>query len=191
MLVSTIDIVAKPVQAYRTLNARPTNLPTDETPDHDPHDPLQPGPNLPAHILLGGDARTTLAGPANSGGCVAAAAGLTSSSASGVGGFFKAYCKGILLDIPLSAADGLRAVPRLYGEEVAAHETIRGWKSGAVAGGKQFVSGFSGGISDLVNQPYKGAKEEGVVGAAKGMGKGLVGFTSKVLSGECTSTTLI
>lgn len=181
MLVSTTDIVVKPVQTYRSLNSRANESHPQETAGSDP---LQPGPQLPAHVLLRGDATNTLAGQAHHRGCISTAAALTSSSAAGVGGFFKAYCKGIFLDIPLSAADGLRAVPRLYGEEVKDHETIRGWKSGAVAGGRQFVSGFTGGFTDLVNQPYKGASEEGAVGAAKGVGKGLVGFTSKVLSGK-------
>lgn len=181
MLVSTTDIIVKPVQTYRSLNSRDSGPQPQESAEPDP---LQPGPKLPAHILLGGDATNTLSGAANNRGCISTAAALTSSSAVGVGGFFKAYCKGFFLDIPLSAAEGLRAVPRLYGEEVKEHETIRGWKSGAVAGGRQFVSGFTGGFSDLVNQPYKGASEEGAVGAAKGLGKGLVGFSSKVLSGK-------
>lgn len=173
MLVSTTNIIVKPVQTYRSLSSRASEPRPQETGSPDP---IRPGLERPAHVVL--------AGPANNRGCISTAAALTSSSAAGVGGFFKAYCKGFFLDIPLSAADGLRAVPRLYGEEVTDHETIRGWKSGVEAGGKQFVSGFAGGFSDLVQQPYKGASEEGAVGAAKGLGKGLVGFASKVLSGE-------
>lgn len=180
MLLSTTDIIVKPVKTYRSLNPRETPDPPS-TPDPDP---LQPGPQLPAHIVLGGDPANGLAGPARKRGCWGTAAALTTSSASGVGGFFKAYTKGVLLDIPLSAADGLRAVPRLYGEEVKDHEAIRGWKSGAVAGGKGFVTGIAGGMTDLVIQPYKGAAKEGAVGAAKGLGKGTAGFVSKVLSGE-------
>lgn len=182
MLLSTTDIVVKPVKTYRSLNARESPDPPS-TPNPE-HDPLQPGAQLPAHILLGGDPANGIAGPPRKRGCWETAAALTTSSASGVGGFFRAYTKGVLLDIPLSAADGLRAVPRLYGEEVKDHEAIRGWKSGAVAGGKGFVTGIAGGMTDLVSQPYKGAAEGGAVGAAKGLGKGTVGFVSKVMSGE-------
>lgn len=182
MLLSTTDIIVKPVKTYRSLNARETPDPPS-TPNPE-HDPLQPGPQLPAQLVLGGDPANGIVEPARRRGCWGTAAALTTSSASGVGGFFKAYTKGILLDIPLSAADGLRAVPKLYGEEVKDQDAIRGWKSGAVAGGKGFVTGFTGGITDLVSQPYKGAAKEGAVGAAKGLGKGMVGFGTKVLYGK-------
>jgi len=103
---------------------------------------------------------------------------------SGVGGFFKAQWKGFLLDIPLSAAEGLRAVPKLYGEHVPERDVITDFRSGAMAGGKQFVLGISGGVTDLFLQPYTGGSRDGARGVAKGLGKGVVGFTTKVLSGE-------
>ena len=50
--------------------------------------------------------------PQNPGAAAAAAA------AQGVGRFFITSAKGIVVDIPVAAADGLRAVPNLYGEPV-------------------------------------------------------------------------
>ncbi|KAG4257551.1 hypothetical protein FPRO03_13894 [Fusarium proliferatum] len=39
--------------------------------------------------------------------------------------------------------------------------------------------GFIDGLSDLVVQPYKGAKKEGALGAAKGLGKGAMSLVTK------------
>ena len=50
-------------------------------------------------------------------------------------------------------------------------------------GGKEFIVGFYDGITGVVTQPYKGAKENGVKGALKGVGKGMVGLVSKPLAG--------
>ncbi|SPN96558.1 related to sterol glucosyltransferase [Cephalotrichum gorgonifer] len=181
MLVSSADIIVKPIQTYRSMHPSNPAHPSDPQESLDP-DPLQPGAKLPTHVLLSRDLESGLTtSRAGRRGCIATAAALTSSSAQGVGGFFKAYGKGFFLDIPLSAAEGLRAVPKMYGEEVEDRRAITGWKSGAMAGGKQFVAGFAG-VSDLVTQPVKGAVEDGAVGAAKGLGKGFVGFATKLLS---------
>jgi hypothetical protein len=105
-----------------------------------------------------------------------------------LGGFFKSFGKGFVVDIPLATTEGLRNVPRLYGEQVESHEAITDWKSGVNVAGKNFVSGMAGGFSDLVTQPYKGAREGGVVGGAVGLGKGLLGFGTKVVSSKYTAT---
>ncbi|KAL1966364.1 hypothetical protein VTN77DRAFT_4506 [Rasamsonia byssochlamydoides] len=101
------------------------------------------------------------------------------ASAESFGNFWKAYTKGVMLDVPLAAVEGLRAVPRLYGEEVKDHEKIKDWKSGAVVAAKSFAVGMSEGLTDIFVQPYKGGKEEGVLGVAKGFAKGTIGFTTK------------
>ncbi|PKS06254.1 hypothetical protein jhhlp_007000 [Lomentospora prolificans] len=177
MLVATSDIVVKPVKTYRSLNAKYSSSLDDAERGGSATPPLTPSSagssNKYANPLLY---------PGESRSCMSNTAAMVSSSVSGVGGFFKAYSKGILLDIPLSAAEGLRAVPNLYGEQVPEREKITDWKSGAFVGGKQFVTGFSGGVSDLDVQPIKGANADGVRGAAVGLGKGFVGFVTKVLS---------
>ena len=60
-------------------------------------------------------------------------------SASGVGGVFHHFSKGMLVDMPLAAADGLRAVPRLYGSEVPDHGKVKNWKTGTVVVAKVFA----------------------------------------------------
>jgi hypothetical protein len=43
------------------------------------------------------------------------------------------------------------------------------------------------GLTDIFVQPYKGAKEEGTVGALKGFGKGTVALATKTGAGESQS----
>ncbi|KAJ4288029.1 hypothetical protein N0V90_012045 [Kalmusia sp. IMI 367209] len=95
-------------------------------------------------------------------------------------GKFNAHMfQGFVVDIPLAAAEGFRAVPKLYGEEVQSHGEVTGAASGLSVAGKSFVHGFADGISDFVTKPIQGAKEEGALGFAKGAGKGVIGLASK------------
>lgn len=91
--------------------------------------------------------------------------------------------KGMLIDMPLAVSEGLRAVPRLYGDEVKNHGVVRDWKSGAVFAGRNFTHGMAEGLSDLFTQPYKGGRQEGAKGVMKGLAKGTLGATTKVSSG--------
>lgn len=93
------------------------------------------------------------------------------------------FYKGMLVDMPLAASEGLRAVPRLYGDEVKDHGDVRDWKSGAMFAGKNFTHGMSEGFSGLFTQPYKGGQQEGAKGVMKGLAKGTLGMTTKVSSG--------
>ncbi|KAI1123670.1 sterol glucosyltransferase [Nemania abortiva] len=104
------------------------------------------------------------------------------ASASGVGGFFKHYTKGFFVDIPVAFADGARAVPKLYGEEVADYGPVKDWKSGLLVSGKNLTLGLGEGFADLVVKPYEGGKEKGVVGGIVGVGKGFLGFATKTSS---------
>lgn len=106
-------------------------------------------------------------------------------SAKSVGKVVGYWYKGILVDMPLAVSEGLRAVPRLYGDEVKDHGTIHDWKSGATFARKNFVHGMADGFSDIFTQPYKGGQEEGAKGVIKGIAKGTLGVTTKVSSGMC------
>lgn len=111
---------------------------------------------------------------------------MAQASASGVGGFFKTYTKGVFIDMPLAFAEGSRALPKLYGEEVRDYGPVKDWKSGLSKSGKTLTLGIGEGFADLVVKPYKGAKEKGAVGAITGMGKGMLSFTTNVSSGKST-----
>jgi hypothetical protein len=104
-------------------------------------------------------------------------------SAGAVGGFFKAFTKGVYLDIPHALEEGMRVAPRLYGGEVYDPGPVTGWKSGGIAAGKNFSHGILEGVGGLIMSPVRGAKKEGAVGAAKGLGIGVLNLTTKVSSG--------
>lgn len=87
--------------------------------------------------------------------------------------------KATLVDVPLALADGLHAVPRLYGEKVREHGAVTDWKSGGVVAGKSFGYGFYDGLTGIVTQPMNGAKQDGALGFAKGLAKGTVGLVTK------------
>ncbi|KAH6695256.1 UDP-glucose,sterol transferase [Plectosphaerella plurivora] len=87
--------------------------------------------------------------------------------------------KGVLVDLPLAATEGLRAVPRLYGDTVEQHDPIKGFRSGVSVAGRTFVHDMRGGLTDVFVQTYEGKKAEGAAGAAKGLGTGFANFLAK------------
>ncbi|KAL4866899.1 hypothetical protein BDV12DRAFT_187099 [Aspergillus spectabilis] len=173
MVKSTADIFLKPYQEYQVFHrgrsgtSRPTTPRSLSTPaitstprlDDSTVSPIEPKPHRAATGL-----QTT--------GTMAAA------SAKGVGKVLGSYFKGVMVDIPLATTEGLRAVPRLYGEETKDHGTVKDWKSGVVVGYNAFSHGMVDGITGVFSQPYKGAKEEGAIGAIKGLAKGTIGVTA-------------
>lgn len=104
-------------------------------------------------------------------------------SAAGVGGFFKYMYRGMLLDIPLAVTEGMRNAPKLYSGEVYDPGAVTDWKSGGVAAGKNFAHGMVEGMGGLVMSPIRGAKKAGALGAAKGVGIGLLNMGTKSTSG--------
>ncbi|CAG5158146.1 uncharacterized protein ALTATR162_LOCUS5006 [Alternaria atra] len=113
----------------------------------------------------------------------AATAGkMMAASAKGFGKFNVALLKGSIVDLPLAVAEGFRAVPKLYGEEVQDYGDATNIKTGFSKAGKNFAFGISGGLSDLFVRPYEDAKKHGALGFAKGLSKGVLGFGSKTAS---------
>lgn len=108
---------------------------------------------------------------------------MSAASASGVAGFLKSSAGG-LVAIPYAFTEGFRNIPRLYGEEVRDLGTINDWKSGVSAGAKVVIYGVADGVSDIFVLPYKGAQQDGALGAVKGFGKGLAGISSKLFTGK-------
>ncbi|KAH7399751.1 hypothetical protein BKA64DRAFT_575344 [Cadophora sp. MPI-SDFR-AT-0126] len=119
---------------------------------------------------------------AKTGGQIAGA--MAGASAKSLGNALGKPAKSIFIDVPLAVADGLHAVPKLYGSKVTERDNISDFKSGAIVAGKSFVTGIAGGIAGLVVEPYKGGRKEGALGVAKGLGKGSLGFLTKTGSGE-------
>ncbi|KAJ6551478.1 hypothetical protein B0H19DRAFT_1264120 [Mycena capillaripes] len=110
------------------------------------------------------------------------AGAMAAASGKSVGAIFASVSKGLVLDMPLALTEGMRVLPKLYGEEVKDHGHVRDWKSGALVAGKTFAHTFPAGLADIVVQPYRGAKEEGTLGFVKGLGRGSVDLAVKTPS---------
>ncbi|KAE9377348.1 glycosyltransferase family 1 protein [Stipitochalara longipes BDJ] len=105
------------------------------------------------------------------------------ASAKSFGNFYGKSFKGLAVDIPLAAAEGFKNIPALYGGQIRDNGPVTDWKSGVVVGGKSFFYGMTEGLTDIFVQPYKGARDEGSLGALKGIGKGTVALASKTGAG--------
>lgn len=87
------------------------------------------------------------------------------------------------MDLSLAIAQGFHNAPRLYGDStVRTPIRVSGIQSGLKAAGSEFVFGIYDGVTGLWLQPYRGAKENGVVGFVQGVGKGFGGFILKDLA---------
>lgn len=105
------------------------------------------------------------------------------TSATSFGKLFIGLSRGALVEIPVAAADGLRAIPQIYNHEVKDYGKATDWKSGVVVAGKTFSYGIYEGFTDIFIQTYQGKKKQGAAGVAKGLAKGLVSMTTKTTAG--------
>ncbi|KAB8224498.1 hypothetical protein BDV33DRAFT_233433 [Aspergillus novoparasiticus] len=104
---------------------------------------------------------------------------LSTSPTKGMTQMTSSLVKGTLVDAPTALAEGLRNVPRLYGEKPEKSVPIEGWKSGMTHAGKSLYTGFADGLTGFVTKPYREAKTDGAAGFAKGFAKGSVELFSK------------
>jgi len=103
-----------------------------------------------------------------------------SSAARSTGRLLLSPVKGLVVDIPLAAAEGMRALPQLYGDHsYSDRKPITDWKSGSIVGAQSFADGIRQGTSDIFSQTFARKKQEGAKGVAKGLGMGLVSLTAK------------
>ncbi|KAH4020808.1 hypothetical protein HBI38_172410 [Parastagonospora nodorum] len=84
------------------------------------------------------------------------------------------------MNFTLALTQGFHNAPRLYGDEtVRRPPRVTGFHSGLRAGRDELIYGVKDGVTGLVTQPIRGAKQKGVVGAARGVGFGIGGFVLK------------
>jgi UDP:flavonoid glycosyltransferase YjiC (YdhE family) len=84
------------------------------------------------------------------------------------------------MNLNLALTQGFHNAPRLYGDEtVRRPPRVTGFHSGLRAGRDELLYGVMDGVSGIVTQPIRGAKQNGVVGAARGVGFGIGGFLLK------------
>jgi hypothetical protein len=84
------------------------------------------------------------------------------------------------MNITLALTQGFHNAPRLYGDEtVRRPPRVTGLHSGLRAGRDELIYGVTDGVTGIVTQPIRGAKERGVIGAVRGVGFGIGGFVLK------------
>ncbi|KAF1360929.1 UDP-Glycosyltransferase/glycogen phosphorylase [Lizonia empirigonia] len=84
------------------------------------------------------------------------------------------------MNITLALTQGFHNAPRLYGDQtVRRPPRVTGLHSGLRAGRDEFVYGVTDGVTGIVTQPLRGAKDRGVMGAVRGVGFGIGGFVLK------------
>ncbi|KAF1936491.1 UDP-glucose,sterol transferase [Clathrospora elynae] len=84
------------------------------------------------------------------------------------------------MNLTLAVTQGFHNAPRLYGDEtVRRPPRVTGVHSGFRAGRDELVYGVLDGVTGIVTQPYNGAKNNGVIGAVRGVGFGIGGFVLK------------
>lgn len=104
-------------------------------------------------------------------------------SSKGMGRFLKSSFSAPV-DVTMGLTKGFHNFPKMWGDDtVRPQHQVSGFKSGAVAAGKEFGFGMYDGFAGLVTQPWRGAQKEGTAGFFKGMGKGLGGFATKPFAG--------
>ncbi|RAK98717.1 UDP-Glycosyltransferase/glycogen phosphorylase [Aspergillus ibericus CBS 121593] len=174
ILKASGDIVYQPYKVMRQegSTSRPSSRSTDrETPLSN----LTPEPHLHKSKSMSSIPPSTPHPQAQS-----KAAAMASASAKATGKVLTKYVSGIMVDIPLAAAEGFRVLPGLYGDKVHDYGHVKDWKTGTIAGAKCFALGMGESFTDIFYQPYRGAKANGAVGFATGMVKGTVGVVGKM-----------
>ncbi|KAF1919008.1 hypothetical protein BDU57DRAFT_126423 [Ampelomyces quisqualis] len=84
------------------------------------------------------------------------------------------------MNLSLALTQGFHNAPRLYGDEtVRRPPRVTGFQSGLRAGRDELLYGVYDGVTGIVMQPIRGAKQNGVLGAARGVGYGIGGFVLK------------
>ncbi|ETS79828.1 hypothetical protein PFICI_07357 [Pestalotiopsis fici W106-1] len=180
MTKAVTDVVAKPVRVYRKAAfARKQQRSLEDTTAVAPGTVQQTTLNDLGKTQAA--SRPELPRPRSCGAPIGAAAVACASS---LGHILTLHTKGVFVDVPLATTEGLRAIPKLYGHEVRDHGPVRDWKSGAEVAGKNFAYGLTEGIVDLFVEPVRGGRQEGALGVAKGLGKGLVSIGTKIPSGK-------
>jgi hypothetical protein len=109
---------------------------------------------------------------------------MASASGRASGKFLGKLVSGTMVDVPLAAAEGFRTLPGLFGDKPHEIDRVTDWKSGMVAGAKNFAVGMAGMCVDPLYQPYKGARDGGALGFAGGLFKGTFGVLAKMGHGK-------
>ncbi|KAJ5496979.1 UDP-glucose sterol transferase [Penicillium fimorum] len=88
------------------------------------------------------------------------------------------------VNIGVAITQGIHNAPRLWGGLVSRKQPcVTGIRSGLKAGGNEFFFGVYDGISGLVLEPYRHAKNDKLFGPISGLGIGVLSCVTKLTSG--------
>lgn len=178
MADAAAGVVLKPIEQYRKHNAKAKGTPKIESPDVVPERIPSGASMLP--LMKEGLISELPPDPiGQEEPSKSAASAMLGASAHSMGKAIVRSTRGVLVDIPLAATEGMRAVPQLWGEKVESHEQIEGFRSGVQVAGKSFISGISGAVKGIFVRTYEGKRDKGALGAMKGLGQGAVGLATK------------
>ncbi|MCJ1429861.1 hypothetical protein MMC29_007776 [Sticta canariensis] len=89
-----------------------------------------------------------------------------------------------LMTFTVGMAQGAPNLPKVWGDKtVRSQEKITSFGSGLKAAVKELTYGTYGGVTGIFTQPIIGARDEGVLGATKGVAKGVAGVFVKPFGG--------
>ncbi|RMZ09337.1 hypothetical protein D0862_03647 [Hortaea werneckii] len=108
---------------------------------------------------------------------------VATASARGIGRVVATPLKAGLVDIPLAATEGMRAIPRSSKDNTYAPGTVTDWKSGSTVALQNLGHSIYEGCTGIFIKTYRRKQAEGAKGVAKGLSEGLVDFTMKTGSG--------
>ncbi|KAH0157064.1 UDP-Glycosyltransferase/glycogen phosphorylase, partial [Aureobasidium melanogenum] len=104
-------------------------------------------------------------------------------TAKGFGRIFQAAARAPM-KFTVAMAEGAHNAPHLWGDRSARKPVkVTGIMSGISAGCQELLLGTYDGVTGLVTLPVRGAKEQGMIGFAKGIGQGIVGMPVKFWAG--------
>lgn len=169
------SMVSEPMQAYKTAKARGEPRATASTPDSSTSASEDATNSSLTHQQSG-----TALSPQD----LTPARQIAYATAKSTSRLLLFPLKGLIVDIPLAATEGLRALPLLYNDHTYSdRKPITDWKSGSQVGLQSFCDGVRQGATDVFTQTFARKKREGAKGVMKGLGIGVVGFVAKTGAG--------
>ncbi|KAI0382707.1 glycosyltransferase family 1 protein [Hypomontagnella monticulosa] len=176
-------IVLKPIEEYRKEQPESIpNKPDDQVPDNGANRPMDAAvPSGTAMLPLsdGFSQISIMESPEATSGPRSRARVIAVASASSVAKTLARTTRGLVVDIPVAATEGMRAVPQLWGEQVRPHAHVSDWRSGLDVGSYLFYRGIYEAMTGIFVSTFREKKAQGSVGVAKGLSKGTLGLVTK------------
>ncbi|KAF3402070.1 Sterol 3-beta-glucosyltransferase UGT80B1 [Penicillium rolfsii] len=186
LLDSILGLFYKPFEEYKDYKVGHRDRPRTSTSSQDAQGPINSSSeNRSPQMIKNGDNSTrSMASIENASSDsvrhgARLAGRMAGASVKSLANFVPTALKGMTVDIPLAMTEGMRNVPRLYGEKPQHDGCVTGIKSGFALGGTGFALGMVEAVSDVVVKPYQGFRKDGAKGAVTGVGKGMANMTTK------------